>query len=157
MNEKILQKLRDFIKEKIPLIDYTELQIIHVNHKDCLVKIPFLAKNKNHLNSMYFGALAVGADCAGGLMALYQIMEQRVDLAMVFKDFSANFLYRPEYDVYFHCADGELITKTIEEAKTSGERASCHLHIEAYTLHNNTKTAVATFQLTLSMKSSTPK
>lgn len=155
MSDKIVSDIMKFVRQNIPLIEFTEMEVLRVNEKECLIKIPFLDKNKNHLNSMYFGALSVGADCAGGLMALYQMMAHQLDLALVFKDFSAQFLQRPESDVYFLCEDGNTIKETVLEAEKTGERISCSLQIQAYTLHDQVKTIVATFQLTLSLKKRT--
>ncbi len=41
-------------------------KIIAIDSKHVEVRIPLRRRTKNHLNSMYFGALAVGADVAGG-------------------------------------------------------------------------------------------
>ena len=152
MSDKVLQQLLSFVRQKIPLIAYTEMDVIRVNDQECVIKIPLLDKNKNHLDSMYFGVLAVGADCAGGLIAMYQIMTMQLDVALVFKDFSAQFLQRPESDVYFICKEGDKIKTTVLAAEESGERVSCPLHIEAYTLKDEIMTTVACFELTLSLK-----
>jgi len=47
---------------KIPLIGYVNPKLIKLTDKSMVVKIPLRRKTKNHLGSMYFGALGIGAD-----------------------------------------------------------------------------------------------
>ena len=56
---------------KIPMLGYTAPKLIELNNNKAKVKIKLKRRTKNHLNSMYFGALAVGADVAGGIHAFY--------------------------------------------------------------------------------------
>ena len=52
-----------------------------------IVKIPFRRKVKNHVNSMYFGALAVGADLSGAYLAFHHIKKTDRKIKLIFKDF----------------------------------------------------------------------
>lgn len=61
---------------KVPLIWLCRPKIIAINEKMVEVKIPLRKRTKNHLNSMYFGALAVGADVAGGFLAMSKASNQ---------------------------------------------------------------------------------
>ena len=56
---------------KIPMIRYTKPKLLMINDDDVRVKIKLRRRTKNHLNSMYFGALSVGADIAGGIQVFY--------------------------------------------------------------------------------------
>jgi hypothetical protein len=56
---------------KIPLIGYTSPKLISIDSQSVQVKIKLRRRTKNHLSSMYFGALAVGADIAGGIQVFY--------------------------------------------------------------------------------------
>ena len=60
-----------FLKFKIPVLGFVSPKIIELTDTHVKVKIKLNWKNKNHLNSMYFGALAVGADVAAGFHAFY--------------------------------------------------------------------------------------
>ncbi|NOF59269.1 DUF4442 domain-containing protein, partial [Vibrio cholerae] len=57
---------------KVPLIWACRPKILSLNDQAVEVRIPLKRRNKNHLNSMYFGVLAVGADVAGGYMAMHK-------------------------------------------------------------------------------------
>ena len=65
--------LRLFGFLKIPMLFWLRPSVMEINQTTCKVKIPLGRRQKNHLNSMYFGVLAAGADCAGGLVAMQAI------------------------------------------------------------------------------------
>ena len=87
-----------------------------------IVSISLNRRSKNHLGSMYFGAFAAGADCAGGLMAMKLIKESGQEVSLAFKDFKADFLKRAEGDTHFVCEQGKEIRSMIDEVLSSGER-----------------------------------
>jgi acyl-coenzyme A thioesterase PaaI-like protein len=86
---------------KVPMIFYCGVKVIELDDKKAIVKIPLKRRTKNHLNSMYFGALAVGADVAGGILAFSLIQKRKLKISLVFKDLKADFLKRHESDVVF--------------------------------------------------------
>ncbi len=137
---------------KIPLIAFVRPTIIRKNAKTCEIKIPLNYWTKNHLKSMYFGALAIGADVAGGLIAMEMIGKSKKKVQLVFKDFDAKFLKRPEADVHFTCHDGEMIRKQIQETIKTKKRVNRLLTITATTPKISGDEAVAEFKLNLSLK-----
>jgi acyl-coenzyme A thioesterase PaaI-like protein len=86
--------LWSFGRFKIPLIGHLKPKLIAFDSKQVVVKLPLRRRSKNHLNSMYFGALAVGADLAGGLHGFYYTSQLKVKMSLVFKSFQAQFLRR---------------------------------------------------------------
>jgi len=117
------------------------------------VRLPLCRRTRNHLGSMYFGALAIGADCAGGLLAMDQIKRSGGKVALVFKSFQATFLKRPEADVYFICEDGPAIRDQVRRALESETRITEPMAIRAAVkLADGTFDPVAEFQLELSLK-----
>lgn len=70
---------------------------------------------------MYFGALAIGADVAGGFMAMDKAESRGVKISLAFKAVKAEFLHRPESDVYFTCTDGKLIDDMLDETLYTGK------------------------------------
>ena len=101
---------------------------------------------------MYFGALAVGADLAGGLHGFYHADLAKLKVSLAFKSFQAQFLRRPESDVYFVCTEGETVKQMIEESNASGERMNKNINIKAYTNFLSQPEEVADFILELSVK-----
>lgn len=141
-----------FALRKIPLIAFVRPSIIRVNDKECEVKIPLNYWTRNHLKSMYFGTLAVGADLAGGLMALTQIRKSKKNVQLVFKNFQAEFLKRPEADVHFYCGEGTQIKKQVQETIKTKKRVTRTLTIVATTPSISGEEPVAEFKLGLSLK-----
>lgn len=143
--------LRVFGFLKVPLIALVRPSIVEMDEEKVIIKIPLNFFSRNHLKSMYFGTLAIGADCAGGYLAVRKIMKDRLPLTFVFKDFQAEFLKRPDGDVHFTCRDGAVIDATMKKAMASGERENAPLLIEA-TVPSISAEVVARFHLTLSLK-----
>lgn len=102
---------------KVALIGYLKPKLIQLTDNEIVVRLPLTRRSRNHLHSMYFGALAVGADIAGGLHGFYHAKQAKCKVSLAFKSFQAQFLRRPESDVYFICTEGDVVKKMIEESK----------------------------------------
>jgi len=138
---------------KIPLLASVRPTVVELSETRCVVRIPLRRWTKNHLGSMYFGALSIGADCAGGLLAMDQIRRSGNAVALVFKSFQASFLKRPESDVYFICEQGAAIRDQVARALASEERITEPMAIQAAVkLPDGTFEPVAEFVLELSLK-----
>jgi len=144
--------LRFFTFMKIPLLFYVRPVIEELNDETCVVRIPLRRRTKNHLNAMYFGVLAAGADCAGGFMAMRLIQKDGGRTSLLFKDFKADFLKRAEGDVLFTCSDGEAIRRAVEETLRTGERVNHPVRVTATVPSRFGSEPVAEFELTLSLK-----
>ena len=101
---------------------------------------------------MYFGALSVGADITGGFLAMMCIQRSKRSIALIFKDFKADFLKRAEGDVHFKCNDGIKIKELISKVVSTGNRHSMPVNVVAYVPEKNGDNPVAKFILTLSLK-----
>jgi|GEM_PF-46175 len=144
-------RVRLWARFNVPLIHAVHPSVIVVDDHRCEVKIPLRRRTKNHLRSMYFGALCIGADVAGGLIAMRQIEKQGGGVSLIFKGFKAEFLKRPEGDVHFACEQGEAIGELVRKAISSGERENLVVRVTA-TVPSVSPEAVAEFDLTLSLK-----
>lgn len=144
--------LRYFGIRNIPLLFICSPSVLYIDEKRCEVKIPLNYLTKNHLGCMYFGALAMGADLAGGLMAMDLIGKSKTKVSLLFKDFHADYLKRAEGDVHFKCVDGPKIHQAVQETFQTGERINIPLHVAATTPKISGEEIVAKFVLTLSLK-----
>ena len=136
---------------KIPLLFYVGVSVAEVSPERMVVRIPLRRRTRNHLGSMYFGALCIGADCAPGAFAMYLIRQQPARISMVFKDFQAEFLKRAEGDVDFICEQGKEIRELVALAAASDERVEKQVEVIA-TVPSLSDEPVARFKLTLSLK-----
>ena len=143
--------LRWFGLTKIPLLFYVGVSVTEISHERMVVRIPLRRRTRNHLGSMYFGALCAGADCAAGAFAMHLIKQQPKHISLVFKDFSAEFLKRAEGDVDFICDQGKEIAELVAKAVASDERVERQLEVIA-TVPSLSDEPVARFKLTLSLK-----
>jgi hypothetical protein len=116
------------------------------------VRIPLRRKTRNHLNSMYFGALAIEADCAAGLIAMKLIRQSSQDISLIFKSMEAEFFKRAEGDVHFTCDQGHEISKLASAAIESNERVESPVNVTARVPDKFGEEPVARFTLVLSLK-----
>lgn len=136
---------------KIPLLFYVGVSVAEISTERMVVRIPLRRRTRNHLGSMYFGALCAGADCAAGAFAMHLIKQQPENIALIFKDFEAQFLKRAEGDVHFCCTQGKEIAELVAQAAASGERVEKQFDVVA-TVPSLSDEAVARFKMTLSLK-----
>ncbi len=140
--------MRGFGLFNIPLLFACSPQVLELSENTCRVKFPFRKIVKNHLGSVYFGALAIGADTCVGMLAMEKITESEKNISLIFKDFKANFLKRAIGPTIFVCNQGQEISQLVLETIRSGERQ--HRTILAFAEVNGEP--VAEFELTLSLK-----
>lgn len=141
-----------FGRFQVPLIGHLRPKLIHLTDSEIVIKLRLTRRSKNHLNSMYFGALAIGADLAGGLHGFYHATREEVKISLAFKSFQAQFLRRPESDVYFVSTMGECVKAMIIASKKTGQRINQPLDVIAYTNYPDYPEEVARFILELSLK-----
>ena len=144
-------KLRLFGIVYIPMLFYARPSVTEISDAKIVVKIPLSRRTKNHLGSMYFGALSVGADCAAGTFAMFLIQQRPERISLIFSECSAEFLKRAEGDVDFCCTQGREISDLVAQAALSDERVEMPVRVVA-TVPKQGSEPVATFTLTLSLK-----
>jgi len=137
---------------KVPFIWLARPKILHLDDERVEVKIPIRRRTKNHLNSMYFGVLAVGADVAGGFMAMSKAQDSGRKVSLAFKAVEGQFLKRPEADVHFICEDGKQIDQMLKRTFDTGERVNEAVKITAICPSLHGDEPMAEFYLTLSLK-----
>lgn len=134
---------------KIPIIGFVRPRLEEINDETVKVKIKLNRKSKNHLNSMYFGALAVGADIAGGIHVFYFSDTLGKKISFSFKGMKADFIKRAETDVQFICSDGQIIHSAVLESIETKERVNKSVMVTALDTNNE---IVATFEMIASLK-----
>ncbi len=134
---------------KIPLVGYVRPKLLALNDDEAVVRIKLRRRTKNHLKSMYFGALAVGADISGGIHAFYFAEKHGLKVSFAFKDMHANFLKRAESHILFKSLDGAVVEEAVLKSKSNGERVNQPVRVNAFNEQNE---IVAEFVLTVSVK-----
>lgn len=144
--------LRAFGLRHVPLLLSVRPTVVELSDERIALRIPLNRWSRNHLGSMYFGALAMGADAAVGLLTMHLCRRRgQAKAHFSFKDFHADFLRRPEGDVLFICDEGARLGELADAVRESAERHN--LSVPAYAvLETDPSQVVARFSLTVSLK-----
>jgi hypothetical protein len=134
---------------KIPIVGFVRPRLISIDDETVRVKIKLRQRTKNHLKSMYFRAMAVGADITGGIHAFYFAEKVSANISFAFKGMKADFIKRAESDILFESTDGLLVKQAIELSKSSVERVNQTIHVKAI---DQNQEVVATFEMIVSVK-----
>ena len=143
--------LKTFGLIKIPLIFYINPKIISLNDEEIKVAIALNRRTRNHYGSMYFGALAVGADISVGLFAMSLVRKSGANLQLLFKDFEIQFHKRAEDTTIFICHDHEKINNQIAAVMQQRKRVNEQVSGYAFVPSDGEK-PVCSFKLTVSLK-----
>ena len=144
--------IRYFGFTKIPLIYFVKPSVLDLGPERCSVKIRLRRRTKNHVSSMYFGVLAVGADLAGGILAMQSIAASKRKINLIFKDIQADFLKRVDGDAIFTCVDGHKIESLIQKVVRTGERHHQRILVEVTSPEKYGDEILANFTMNLSLK-----
>ncbi|MDP5035345.1 DUF4442 domain-containing protein [Alishewanella sp. SMS8] len=144
--------LKLFAWRYIPLIGFCSPKIVRMDEKTVEITMPHAWRTKNHLGSVYFGALAIGADLAGAFSVFSKAKDRGVNANFAFKDVQGQFLKRPEAQVHFTSHDGAVIDQMIDESLASGERINKPVSVVVTCPSLHGTEPMATFTLTLSIK-----
>ena len=134
---------------KIPMLWFVRPKVVSIDREACVVKIRLRRRTRNHVGSMYFGAMSVGADLSAGLHTFFFAGDDQKRMHFVFKSMQADFLKRAESDVSFVSSEGHKIHRVVKEAKATGERINEPILVEA---RDERDELVATFKMVVSVK-----
>jgi len=137
---------------KIPLVLFVSPRVVEMTNSKFVLKIPLSYRTKNHLKSMYFGALGIGAELSVVAPAVMAIAESKKKIDFVFKQYSANYLKRADGDVHFICDEIEGVKDIIKRSLSTGERIEAKFNGYAIVPSKSLTEKVMTYELTLSVK-----
>ena len=138
---------------KVPLIFLCLPRVIEISEKRIEIVFKLNWLTRNHLRSMYFGALAIGADCTGGMLVMKLLGKQMGNISFVFKDMKVDFKKRCMSDVHFICTDGAKVKDFTTRLLGSTERQEQAVQVFATTPTVSGDEICASFLLTMSAKS----
>jgi len=141
---------------RIPALLFLGPRVLELDDEGCAVEIPLGWRSRNHVGSMYFGALCVGADVASGLNALRAIRRGHGRVVPIFKDLAAEFLKRADGDVVFRSRQGRQVAEAVAEADASGQRITLPVEVIATVPGRYGDEPVARFRLGLSLRRREP-
>ncbi len=137
---------------RIPMFLWLGPRVLELDEEGCAVLVPFGWRTRNHVNSMYVGALCAGADLASGLNAAKLIQERHRRVKLVFADMRCEFLKRADGDVVFRSRDGRRVAEAVRRADATGERVTLPIEVGATVPGKYGDEPVARFTMGLSLK-----
>jgi len=137
---------------RIPALLFLGPRVMELDPAGCAVKIPLGWRSRNHVGSMYLGALCAGADLASGLNAFRAIRSGHRGVVPLFKDLRADFLKRADGDVLFRTRDGGRVAEAVRQADETGERITLPVEVVATVPARYGDEPVARFTMGLSVR-----
>ena len=116
---------------KIPLLFYCRPKVVFIDDTTIKVRVKLRRRVKNHLGSMYLGALTIGADITAGYFAFHFLQMHKKKISLIFKDFHADFYKRSIGDVEFICTMGPEIKDMIEKSISTSNRVNLPVTVNA--------------------------
>ncbi len=141
-----------FSLTQVRLIHYCRPKIHDITEDGVTLFMPLDRRTRNHVNSMYIGAMVVGVDMVAGFTAMLKIRKSKRNVILIFKDLNAEFFKRAEGDVHYICKEGKAIEAAVEETLRTGERVNLPVPVIATVPDKFGDEPVAKFSITLSMK-----
>jgi len=121
-NLKLTALINAYSALQIPLLGFITPKVVELTEELSEVRVRLDRRTRNHLGSMYFGAMAMGAELSVALMALRTISQSGKRIDFIFKDFEAKFLKRADGHVHFICPEAFDVKALIEKAAQTDER-----------------------------------
>lgn len=137
---------------KIPLVFFVSPRVVEFTRDRFVLKIPLNYRTRNHLKSMYFGAMGIGAELSIAAAAVAAIADSKQKIDFVFKDFTANYIKRGDGHVHFICEEVAAVVDLIHQSKTNPERLERKMKGYAIVPSKSMTEQVMTFELTLSVR-----
>ena len=134
------------------MIGYCRPRVINVSDNEVVLSIPLNRKTRNHVGSMYIGAMTVGVDFVTGLTAMTSIKKSKKNIVLIFKDLKSSFIKRAEGETFFTCNHTKEIKAAVKKVVDSKQRVNIEVPIIATVPEKFGDEPVAEFTITLSMK-----
>lgn len=144
-------RVRLFTLLKVPLVAWLRPVVEELTPERCVLRLPLNRRSRNHVGSMYVGALCTGAEVCMAVLLFQRIFNEKLPLVMVARTLDARFLRRAMGDVYFTCEGGAVIESVVQKAMETGERQEAEVTIVAH-VPSDGPDPVARFRTVLSAK-----
>jgi hypothetical protein len=142
--------LRGWAAWNVPMLAAMKPKVKALNQDLCTIVVAKRRATKNHMGSMYMGALVAGADAVSGLLAYYHAFLAGKAIDFVFKSADAKFLRRADGDTTFSCNQGSAVQAMIAKAIATGQREELSVAVTAHCK----EMLVAEFTMVMSFKPS---
>jgi len=145
--------MRIFGAYQVGLIGYVRPSVLSITQERIDVLLKLNKRTRNHVNGMYFGSMAIGADLSCATLAVHNSLEREMNVIPLFTDFDAKYFRKATGDVIFRCDDGVDINKKIDEAMETNKRVFMKCKVMALPAETeNQNDPYAEFNMGLTLK-----
>jgi hypothetical protein len=114
-------KFRMFLFAKLPSAYFAGVRIREMDEKKCVVTVSYKWFTQNPFRSTYFACLAMAGELSTGSLAMAYLYKRKPAVSMLVIETRMTYTKKATGRTAFTCEDGELFSKMIEEAVTTGE------------------------------------
>lgn len=119
-----VSNLNTFLLFKLPSAYFCGVRVHQIDDAKCTVTVKHRWINQNPFNSMYFAVQAMAAELSTGALVMRHIQNSGKKISMLVANNKSNFSKKATGKITFVCVDGNLASKTIQEAIETGEGRS---------------------------------
>lgn len=109
-------KFRMYLFFKLPAAFFSGVRIKECSMEKCTTIVPYKWLTQNPFRSVYFASLAMAAEMSTGILALANIHKRNPSVSMLVTKMEVNYFKKAISTTYFTCAEGNKISKAIDEA-----------------------------------------
>lgn len=142
-------KSRLFLLSRLPAAYFSGLKVVAADAEACSVSVPYKWFTKNPFRSTYFACLAMAAEMSTGILCMANIYQRKPAVSMLITAMESKFHKKATGKTVFTCADGPLVSNTIEKAIAEGSSQTIRLYSRGVNPGNE---MVAEFWFTWSFK-----
>ena len=135
---------------RTPMLLLMRPEVIANSSQSVTIRVPINWFTMNQYGTMFFGAIAAGADLTGGFAAFERA--PALGVQVLYKNFSCVFLRRVDAPLYLTCNDVPAIIRGIEEAHKTGARVNVDVKVNGFNKEHSDVHPVVTAAMTLSLK-----
>ncbi len=110
-----------FLFFKLPSAFWCGVRLKSITQEQCVTSVRHRWFNQNPFQSMYFAVQAMAAELSTGALVMQNIKESGKKISMLVANNKGNFTKKATGRITFTCQDGLSVTKTIQQAITTGE------------------------------------
>lgn len=112
-----------------PMMRYVQPRLVDLTDSRATIRVDVSRQTGNPFGSLFFGALATGADCAAGLFAMKFMFDTGHRTFPLVRAASTECLRKVCRYAHFTCTQGREVAETCRTALATGQRHDIDLHI----------------------------
>ncbi|MDA0780434.1 MAG: DUF4442 domain-containing protein [Bacteroidetes bacterium] len=111
---------------KLPAAYFTGVRVRAINDDSCKVSVRLGWANKNPFRSMFWAVQGMAAELTTGVLLMRTLAQKNTKASMLVIETKATFSKKAVGTIVFNCAQGAIISKTIEEAHKEPQQVWLH-------------------------------